>query len=220
MSYILEALKKAEDERRREGAPVLPQPHGYPAVIAKRRPLWLGRAFGSLLVLFILAVGIYKYRSLPFRISVPESSDALETHHSEPSAPPGAAVEPTPGIDTEKIRRPVAIKSDRKKIRLQLPSEHLHGGQPNKIVPEKKHDSPPSLQELPPGIRAGLPELKIAGHTYSEDPRKRMIIINGKILKEGEKIDLTSQLLEITWEGVIIESRGVRFQTKISKTEQ
>jgi hypothetical protein len=41
-----------------------------------------------------------------------------------------------------------------------------------------------------------------------------MIIINGKILREGHLIAPNIYLREITWEGLIIESNGTRFRVQ------
>jgi len=64
------------------------------------------------------------------------------------------------------------------------------------------------LKDLPEDIQDRLPDLKFAGHTFAQNPSQRMIIVNDKILKEGGKIDPFTRLVEITWEGVILESDG------------
>jgi len=70
----------------------------------------------------------------------------------------------------------------------------------------------PFLEELPASVRKELPELKFAGHTYSAASKNRMIIINSGIKREGDIVEPGLQLEEITWEGVILNFRGTRFQ--------
>jgi hypothetical protein len=41
-----------------------------------------------------------------------------------------------------------------------------------------------------------------------------MIIINGRILREGDMIAPNTYLTEITWEGVTIAFSGTRFRIK------
>ena len=41
-----------------------------------------------------------------------------------------------------------------------------------------------------------------------------MIIINGKILREGDMIEPDTKLAEINWEGITVEFNGTRFQVK------
>ncbi len=56
-----------------------------------------------------------------------------------------------------------------------------------------------------------IPELNLAGHTYSDTPEKRMIIINGDILREGDRVSDIIKLIEITWTGVILDHNGEQF---------
>jgi general secretion pathway protein B len=219
MSYILEALKKAENERRQDGTQPLPPLHGLPTLSPAPRSLRFGRTLGLVMLLLTLLGGIYGYNSVPTgTVSSVPSTDVNPTSTrpvpTEPSTPPSADIGSTLDTGSEQLSRPLAIKNDRQKIRHQR-----QAGQPERQREETSHsptkqDALPSLQEVPPAIRATLPDLKLAGHTYSEDPQRRMIIINGKILKEGDRIDADSRLAEITWEGIIVESQGVRFQAK------
>ncbi|MGW8195346.1 MAG: general secretion pathway protein GspB, partial [Desulforhopalus sp.] len=70
----------------------------------------------------------------------------------------------------------------------------------------------PLVKDLPANLRAQLPKFHFAGHTYSEDPAQRMIIINNNITREGDRIDLDTRLVEITWEGVVIDYKGIKFR--------
>lgn len=218
MSYILEALKKAENERKQDGTQPLPPLHGLPTPSPARRSFRPGRALSLTLLLLILLGGAYAYNSMPTGTppvvpSTVGNATAIRPEPIEPSSSPGPA-DGTPDTGTEAISRPLAIKNDRQKIRRHRQVEQAERKQEETSQYPTKQDALPSLQEIPPATKATLPELKIVGHTYSNDPQKRMIIINGKILKEGDRIDANSRLAEITWEGVIVESRGARFQVK------
>lgn len=217
MSYILEALKKAENERKQDGTQPLPPLHGLPTLSPAPRSFRPGRALSLALLLLILLGGIYGYNSIPTGTTpvVPAtdgSTAAMRPEPTEPSSSPGAVIDGTPDTGTEVISHRLAIKNDRQKIRRHRQAEQPERKQEETSQYPTKQDDLPSLHEVPPAIKATLPELKIVGHTYSKDPQKRMIIINGKILKEGDRIDTNSRLAEITWEGVIVESQGVRFQ--------
>ncbi|WP_136796462.1 general secretion pathway protein GspB [Desulfosediminicola ganghwensis] len=78
-----------------------------------------------------------------------------------------------------------------------------------KIIPR---DSLPYLSELPADVRTDIPNLRFAAHTYSEQPEKRMIIVNNQIKRQGQWIDKGLLLEEITWEGVVLSFNGLRFQ--------
>jgi general secretion pathway protein B len=54
--------------------------------------------------------------------------------------------------------------------------------------------------------------MKFAGHTYSAIAGDRLIIINNGIKREGDAVGPGLKLEEITWDGVILNYRGLRFQ--------
>jgi hypothetical protein len=71
------------------------------------------------------------------------------------------------------------------------------------------------LKELPIEIRKSIPEISMAGHVYSEIPARRMIMINNKIVREGERVGDQLKLLRITWDGVILRHVSTDFQIKL-----
>ena len=225
MSYILDALKKSAQERQQGTAPHLYSVHNSAPPGRNSSPLQqrgllliLGGAllfFGCLVILLILN-----------RQSVP---------------PPSAALVSDPATNLEQPAEKAAKKvtSQDAKQNIKQPAAKIDGGAPQVIIKENnivlrtvaikdKHSpspkitttsdnvpsSLPQLKDLSPDIRAGIPELKFAGHTFSEDPAQRMIIVNGQILREGDTIAPSTHLSEITWEGVIIDFKGTRFLVK------
>jgi len=70
----------------------------------------------------------------------------------------------------------------------------------------------PFLDELPAAQQQELPIMKFAGHTYSAIAGDRLIIINNGIKREGDAVGPGLKLEEITWDGVILNYRGLRFQ--------
>jgi len=67
------------------------------------------------------------------------------------------------------------------------------------------------FKELPLAVQRNIPEIKMEGHVYAEDPSLRMIIINNKIVHEGDLVQGTLYLEEITWEGVVLRHDTTRF---------
>jgi general secretion pathway protein B len=64
----------------------------------------------------------------------------------------------------------------------------------------------PLVSELPDEIKEPLGGLKINVHVYSEDPKERLVFINMRNRKVGERIGETGPILkEITPDGVIID---------------
>lgn len=109
---------------------------------------------------------------------------------------------------------PIRIKRDREKTWLSQPGEATVIDQPLPVSSGEPEMELPYLQDLPPQVQAQIPKMQFAGHAYAHAPSKRMIIINGKIMREGDRLDTGTRLAEITWEGAIIDNNGVRFQVK------
>ncbi len=73
----------------------------------------------------------------------------------------------------------------------------------------------PQLEELPPYERQAIPDMTFSSHMYSSMPRFRSIIINGKRLKEGEYLNDTLQVREITDKGVIMSNGNTLFTVDV-----
>lgn len=69
--------------------------------------------------------------------------------------------------------------------------------------------------QLPPDVRAAIPELHFSLHVYSAEAGQRSIIINNRMMREGESLNRDLRLLEITADGVILDYRGERFKVAV-----
>jgi len=76
-------------------------------------------------------------------------------------------------------------------------------------------DSLPLMQDLPANIRQRLPPLTLAGHVFSENAAKRMIIINNRICREGDMVEDGLFLDRIIWEGVVLRYQEIRFRMNL-----
>ena len=69
------------------------------------------------------------------------------------------------------------------------------------------------IAKLPPSLRNSLPKLSLTGHLYSlAHPNARKVILNGVALKEKQYLDNDLMVSEITPGGVIIDFKGRLFQ--------
>ncbi len=94
-------------------------------------------------------------------------------------------------VDRPPIIKPVKTNSS------EIPS------QPS--FPFIRHPDPVDINLLPPSVRSRLPELEVTAHIYSSDAEFRMVKINGVSRHEGEQLNATHQLLEITETGAILK---------------
>jgi general secretion pathway protein B len=220
MSYILDALKKSDQERQQGASPNLNSIHGSPSTATKlstfqqHRVVWL-ICGGTLLVLFCLGVYLFLYQQ---HLTLSRLQKEAEPSSLTAELPKRQAATVTQSSDQiaegEGISSPqVIIKEKQNVLRsivVNAPPPYPQG----RFEKESSTSSIPLLQDLPIQLQAEIPSLEFAGHTYSEDPYQRMIIINGRILREGDMIAPNTYLTEITWEGVTIAFSGTRFRIK------
>lgn len=70
----------------------------------------------------------------------------------------------------------------------------------------------PDLASLGPEVRGRLPPLKVSMHVYTEDPTGRVVIIDGRRLREGDALDARLRLAEIRRDGSVVELDGQRYR--------
>lgn len=221
MSYILDALKKSDQERQQGTSPGLYSAHGpipygikTASLFSRHRILWL---FIIGLVLSLACSMLIFIRS---RQTVADSPSVIEkappfpaeaetTKMRQPEQPSGQL------NPTTVTMQPEIIIKEKDRVIKTVAIEDRSTEPPvviNQEDPGDPETSPPLLQELSAALKAEIPSLKFAGHTYALEPYQRLIIINGKILREGDTISPGLRLLEITWNGVTIDFKGTRFR--------
>jgi len=68
-----------------------------------------------------------------------------------------------------------------------------------------------SFAELSPEARAQLPAVNVSGSTYSKNPALRMLIVNGKVLQEGQEISPGFKLETIGQRSAVLNHNGLRY---------
>jgi len=67
------------------------------------------------------------------------------------------------------------------------------------------------LSQLPIPLRRGLPEITMSVHAYDPHPERRFVRINGAKHREGDRLDDSLWLQEITDDGAILKYRDLLF---------
>ncbi|HET9700434.1 MAG TPA: general secretion pathway protein GspB [Burkholderiales bacterium] len=67
------------------------------------------------------------------------------------------------------------------------------------------------MSELPQALREALPPLSIRGYVHSEDPASRLVVVNDRMLHEGDEVAADLKLERIDPEGMVLNFRGYRF---------
>ena len=84
-------------------------------------------------------------------------------------------------------------------------------------APAPASDRVYALNQLPPSIRQGLPDLAMSLHYFTDDPSQRLIRINGETLRQGEKTAGGLELEEVTPDGAVLEYRHYRFRVGMQR---
>jgi general secretion pathway protein B len=237
MSYILDALKKAEQERKRGKTPDFMDNHGRSPQQPKKR-LWL---YALITVVIAVAGGLgwwfghdkpagYK---LPFQSSGAQSETAAQGQKPETQQP--AAPEPVqpaqpaavakvqdapaekkadapkagPAKETKPPAKPEALKKPAKEpANADAKAQQTAADTENKPDPKKLY----SYNELPDEIKKEVPQLFISTHMYSNDSADRLVSINGNIGREKQEIMPGITLDAILPDGAILRHKGYRFK--------
>ncbi len=219
MSYILDALRKSEQERQRGKVPDIHGAVSETSQPAKKINIW------PIVTVVVIAVNLgvvgYFWSNMNSGASPNQPpSNTAAVSASTPSSTPEPAPAAVPPAQTTANSQPLPTPASKPAPKPQ-PSSTPEYVPPNRMESQTAtaantvDDSQPppnvgylpQLEELPAYERDGIPDMTFSSHMYSSIPRFRSIIINGKRLKEGQYFNGELQVREIT-EGGVIMSRG------------
>jgi general secretion pathway protein B len=67
------------------------------------------------------------------------------------------------------------------------------------------------MAELPDDVRRQLPQLAVSGASYSKNAASRMLILNGQVFREGDKVASDLVLVQIRLKSAVLSYKGQRF---------
>jgi general secretion pathway protein B len=213
MSYILDALRRADAERERGSVPGI---HAQPLPLAaaddeadRAATPWLWIAVGVAVVLGGLLVWQMTASDTP-----PPAPVAVMP---APAPLPAPVPTPMPAPPPPPVALAPAIPAPQP---LPVPRQ---AAPPAVARAPAKLDTPASAataaariyqqSELPDDIRAALPSLAIGGSIYSENPANRMLIVNGQLFHEGDKLAPDLFVEQIKLKAAVLRYKGYRYQT-------
>lgn len=239
MSYILDALKRAESERKLGSIPGM---HAQPLPLAPaersaalwRRPLvWVmcGTAVVALSAWLTL-------RPQPEEPAVPGEAPATAMPAPEPARMAAApekiarAELPPPPPYIKRLDAPSAVAkvSKAERVTTERVSAIANGESPQSTALDKKTvqaalgvraaraDAGPStvhapaLRELPDHIRRSLPAVAIGGYIYSGNPTDRSVMINNRLLREGDQVAPGLTLEQMMPKEAVLNFQGTRYR--------
>jgi len=198
MSYVLDALKRADAERERGAVPGL---HAQPvpllpteADVPRAGPPWLWLAAGlaiGLLATFAWLVG--ERDGAPPPAAVVQAPPAAAV-----AAPPATVVVAPPPI----TRLPAVAAAAAARPAPKAAETPASAAVESRVF---------ALSELPEAVRRELPALTIGGSIYSNDPAQRFLVINGRVVHEKEEIAPDLRLEQIKLKAAVLRYKDYRY---------
>lgn len=206
MSYILDALKKSEQDRGKGAVPGVQTVHSSSLNYHQgKSPVWPW--FLAALVAINLVAVIYFIQSKDSIESVAEiqPTTIIETPvQKKPvittTAAPPAIVTPAPSAAVVPILK-------------ETPVFKTQAVQQTETI-EPVFETV-DLYDLPLSVRQHIPALEFSAHVYSTNPLQRSLVINGRFMEEGAQINNELVLTEITSDGAVFDFQGYRFSTSV-----
>lgn len=221
MSYILDALRKSDQQRQRGMTPTLnsaqiqapsnPASSGKPALISY-----------SLIAFALVSLGVtigwlrpwQKEQALPANIAATQTpaSVSIQAAPAMPAAKPEPdlpkpielAVSPAPQPQAETPTAPPRQDLNPPTVK-----------QPEKATASAPAANPVTKNQTPAPIQQELPHITITVHAYSTDPAERLAGINGRLLREGQEVAAGLRLERITEDGIILNFKGQRIRRNV-----
>lgn len=187
MSYILDALKRAEAQRHGIQSARSALPASFVAPPASRRATRL------LPWIALLAAGSAA-AILAFTV--------LRT--PEPAAP-ATIVAPAP-VQPAAAVTPTAVIIPPSSPAAPLPVQDLP-------VEKARPAALGTLRDLPPQVQREIPPLVIGGYLYSPEPADRSVLINNRLRREGDEIAPGLILESLQADGMVLDYRGYRYRS-------
>jgi len=211
MSFILDALKKAEADRKLGEAVSLHDPAPAPAPnwveptsAPSRQSIWL-MAGGALAVCLVLGALLW--------LSAPAPETAASTMPPQATAPiarpdpsrsdtaMGVATVPSPAMpEPTSVQLPIPARPTPTVSAKQTPKADSE----STVAPSANRPEP-----LPAAIRLQLPALAVSGAMYADVPSNRMVVINGTVFHEGDTI-----APGLVLEHIALKAATLRYQGK------
>ena len=208
MSYILDALKRADAERTRGAVPGLhaqPWPNAAsPALAGASNRLWMLLAVA--VVLISIAVTLWLWRAPAPPVSVPALVPVAAPAKPAPTTPVAkalpAAPQAAPASKANAVTQPDTVA-------------HATGktSAPTATATSSPAPAPvPLLSELPEATRGQIPPLTITSTVYSDNPALRLLLVNNQVLPQGSTVAAGVTLEEIRPRSSTFSFRGTRFR--------
>jgi len=225
MSYILDALRRADAERERGTVPSLHTQQFGALPGDDETPPRPRLLIGTIVLLALALGGVLAWTFFatpepppkpvvqaiaPAPVLTPAPVVAPPVFAPPPRASTAAALPasaPTPTAAAAPVPRPAAPRPAPAAARREVPR-----AAPASAAAPPADDRIYSMAELPESIRRELPKLAYGGGSYSGDKASRLAFLNGQVFHEGDTLAPGLVLKQVKQKGAILAYKGYRFE--------
>lgn len=203
MSYILEALKKAQAERQLGNAPTIHAPtlHATPASAPSAKKTGALAIGLGVAVLAVAGWFVWSQRA-PAPVVIPATAMV-----PAPVAVPAPAPAPAPVVVQAApvvVAPPAPAPAPRpKKAPIVVPAAP---------APAPSEDNVRYAKDLPQEIQQQLPRVTFGGYMYSDYAADRLVLVDKTLRHEGEEIAPGLMLEKLLPRGAVLNFRGTRYR--------
>ena len=217
MSYILDALKKSEQERGHGSAPNVQTLHSSSLNYhSNKTPLWpyfllaaIGINLAALFYFIITKTDVEATAREQQAITATEAaiSGTTQTGMDDNVAAAAHASDQADSI----VYKPVFMPETGRKTGLKTVVASTQTAVVETRQPQDTRNTVLEMDELPFDVLQQIPTLEFSAHVYSSNPLQRSVVINGRFMEEGDRLSGDLFLSEITPDGAIFEFQGQLF---------
>lgn len=214
MSYILDALKKSEQERGNGNIPGVQTVHSSSLNYNNKKTYWPYILIAAVLLNLIAIIYFVFDKENKTAVEPVVTADQTTT---EIISAPVKAIEQTQEenkqtVHTTATEKPITLNNVETSSEKQIaPAASREMTSNNTIV---------EYDDLAEHIKQQLPKIVISAHVYSSNPVQRSIVINNNFMEEGEYVLDDLVLYEITRDGAIFSYHETLFHRGIVNTWQ
>jgi general secretion pathway protein B len=218
MSYILDALRRADSERERGRVPGIHartppvESADAPARSGPRPWVWgaIGVSIGLLLALGWVLFGRDAPAPADMAANVPPPPiPVTERIVAMRAAPPAT---PAPAPVAAAPERPIEQKPTASELQAAARKPAAPAASAAAAPASAAESRVYARHELPDEIRNQLPALAVSGSIYSPNPANRFVIINGQVVHEKGEVAPGHVLEQIKLKAAVLRFKGYRYE--------
>ena len=217
MSFILDALKKSENDRQGQAEAEFTTIPASPDSQPPPRWLW---ALGALLVInaLVLLGFVLRPNAAPLPASLPMAATTAAAQDNAIISNADPTTRQSRGSDgasfasqVEEVRRQQPVSEEPVAAPDPAAAAQQRAAVAVTNLPVSRAAILPTLMELRTNGSLQLPDLHLDIHVYHELPANRFVFINMDKYQENARLDAGPTVREITSDGVILVYQGITF---------